>query len=213
MGRLKSTQAAFTLIELLVSIAIIALLVAVGLPIYRTALLHADCAGCAAHMRTLGLAFMLYANDNDGQLPGRVVTTDKWPTLLLPYVGGDPHVYVDPGDSVAVQIPIAQLTANSPNNSSFIFNGFNDLGAHDNPSVTVGLVNLTNPPNLIILGQQIPGGSNFYMDLADGDQNRVLKKQAYFGGSNYTFADGSVQFMLLSQYSDSMWLVNKNYSY
>ena len=60
------------------------------------------------------------------------------------------------------------------------------------------------PANSSLLGQQIPGGDNFYLDVNDGDQNSVLNKQAYFGGSNYGFADGSLRYMKASDYSDSI---------
>jgi len=140
-----------------------------------------------------------------------VTTGNKWPTLLLPYIGDDLRIYVDPGDPVASAIPVSQLLSNSVNNSSFIFNGFNDLGAEQNPNLTVNLFDVPATSSLILLGQQIPGGNNFYMDVNDGDQNNVLQKQAYFGGSNYVFADGSLRFLTLANYSDSMWLVNQGY--
>lgn len=202
----------FTLVELLVVIGIIGILIAVSFPAYRMAILHAQCAGCSAHMRQVGTAFMLYANDNNGQLPGRVVAANKWPTLLLPYVN-DATIYTDPGDPVATKTSQADLVSNAANNSSFIFNGFNDIGAHNDPTITVSIASLANSAGVILLGQQVPGGANFYMDLADGDQNTVLKKTAYYGGSNYLFADGSVQFLKLADYNDSMWLINKNYTY
>ena len=203
----------FTLVELLVTIAIIAILAAASGPAYSLALKHANCAGCASHMRALGIAFMLYANDNNGQLPGRVqgAGSDKWPVLLLQYVTG-PAVYVDPGDPVATQIPLQNLASNNGNNSSFFFNGFNDLGFYSNPTTTLGLVNLTSSSTLLLLGQKVHGSTQYYMDFVEGNQDDILNKQAYFGGSNYTFADGSVQFLTLAQYSDAMWLVNKNYS-
>jgi prepilin-type processing-associated H-X9-DG protein len=50
------------------------------------------------------------------------------------------------------------------------------------------------------------------MDFQEGNQDDILNKQSYFGGSNYTFADGSVQFLTVANYSDTMWLVNKNYA-
>ena len=52
---------------------------------------------------------------HDGQLPGRVTTSDKWPTLLLPYIGDDVEIYVDPGDRVATKVPASQLISNTLN--------------------------------------------------------------------------------------------------
>lgn len=203
----------FTLVELLATMAIIATLAALSFPAYQMALNHANCAGCASHMRTLGIAFTLYATDNNDQLPGRVegAGSDKWPVLLLPYVTG-PAVYVDPGDPVATHVPSQDLVSNTANNSSFFFNGFNDLGFYTNPSTTISLVNLTNLSSLLLLGEKVHGSTQYYMDFVEGNQDDILNKQSYFGGSNYTFADGSVQFLYVAQYSDTMWLVNQNYA-
>jgi hypothetical protein len=192
-------------------IGIIAVLGAISVPVYSSIILHTKCTGCAARMRNLGIAFSLFATDNNGQLPGRVEgTADKWPVLLLPYVT-DPKVYVDPGDPVANAVSPTDLVSNTANNSSFFFNGFNDLGFYNNSSATVRMVNLTNPTNLIILGQKIHGSTQYYMDFVEGNENDILNKTAYFGGSNYTFADGSMRFLYLADYSDTMWLVNQNY--
>jgi hypothetical protein len=105
-----------------------------------------------------------------------------------------------------------ELTANSPNNTSFIFNGFNDLGFLSNPNLTVRLVDIPDPTNVLLLGEQNPGGDNFYLDVLNNDQNEVLNKTAYYGGSDYVFADGSIQHLTVAQYNDSMWLVNKSFS-
>lgn len=211
--RKKGNTSGFSLVELLVVMGIIAILIAISFPIYRMILLHAQSVGCAARMRSVGIAFISYASDNDGQLPGRTEGANaiKWPTLLLPYVGNNPQNYVDPGDPVAVKVPLNQLSLNSPNNTSFIFNGFNDLGFLNNPNLTVRLINITDSSNVILLGQEIPGGANFYLDVLQNDQNNVLKKTAYYGGSNYIFADGSLQYLTLAQYNDNLWLVNKSF--
>ena len=110
-----------------------------------------------------------------------------------------------------MQVPLAQIVSDTVNNSSFIFNGFNDMGAHDNPNFQVSLFNVPSSANLILLGEQNPGGNNFYMDVNDGDQNNVLNKTAYFGGSNYVFADGSMRYLKATDYNDNMWLVNQAY--
>jgi len=57
---------AFTLIELLVVIAVIALLMAILMPALRRAKGQAQAVACAAHLRQFGLAWNLYAQDNDG---------------------------------------------------------------------------------------------------------------------------------------------------
>jgi len=204
---------AFTLVELLVTVAILAILAAVSFPFVGTGLQHANCSACSSNMRSLGIAFLSYSIDNDGTLPGRTQTGggDKWPTLLLPYVGGNAEVYVDPGDPVAVKIPLASLVSNTSNNSSFFFNGFNDLGAYTNPAVSVCLYNVTSSSNLILLAQQKPGSDQFYMDFVEGNQDDIINKQAYFGGANYAFADSSVRFIKATDYQDSLWLVNQSY--
>ncbi|MBE0537232.1 MAG: type II secretion system protein [Phycisphaerae bacterium] len=60
---------AFTLIELLVVIAIIGVLLAVLVPALQIAKEQATGAVCLSHQRGLILAYKLYIEDNDGELP------------------------------------------------------------------------------------------------------------------------------------------------
>ena len=209
----SNNRLGYSLVELLVTVAIIAILVGVALPAYSMARQHAMCAGCSAHMRLLAVAFLNYAGDNNGQLPGRVEGTgnDKWPVLLLPYVP-DTSVYTDPGDPVATKVPPAQLASDDANNSSFFFNGFNDLGFYTNPNSTVTLASLTDAGSLALLGEKVHGDTQYYMDFVEGNQNDILNKKSYFGGSNYAFADGSVQFITSGNYNNTIWLVDKSYN-
>ncbi|MHC4641313.1 MAG: type II secretion system protein, partial [Planctomycetota bacterium] len=59
----------FTLIELLVVIGIIAVLLAMLLPALDAAKQRAMDIKCTSHMRQIGLALMLYIDDNDAAMP------------------------------------------------------------------------------------------------------------------------------------------------
>ncbi|HWA82396.1 MAG TPA: prepilin-type N-terminal cleavage/methylation domain-containing protein [Fimbriimonadaceae bacterium] len=98
---------AFTLIELLVVIAIIAILAAILFPVFAQAKEAAKATQCLSNMKQIGMACMLYLNDNDDSwfsaeswspTPG-FAPQQPWigfdnsnSTTYLPYFYGDPSI-------------------------------------------------------------------------------------------------------------------------
>jgi len=82
---------AFTLVELLVVISLIALIAGLLLPALSKARRQAKSTVCKNNLRQMGLATMLYAQDNGGRLPyawgvSHNANTNNFQTLLIPYV-------------------------------------------------------------------------------------------------------------------------------
>lgn len=78
---MHNRRSAFTLIELLVVIAIIAILAAILFPVFARAREQARKASCTSNVKQLGLAWMMYVQDNDETFPPNnspTASTGEW---------------------------------------------------------------------------------------------------------------------------------------
>ena len=210
-----SRRRAFTLIELLVVIAIVAVLAALIFPAIGTMRRNGERAAGLSNMRQLGAAFVLYASEHDMKLPSPAQRRgDRWPKLLATYLK-DVKVFAAPGTQDDFVTRNSDPLSNGTNNTSYLMNGFNDLGGFDNKGAEIPLSRIERPAETLLLGMQKRGSRHFYMDFLEpphGNQKDRLDLKAYGDGSNYAFVDGSTRFVTEKDYRDEMWLADKSYS-
>jgi len=97
LGR-KFARAGFTLLELLIGIGIVAMLLAITVPVVSRARAAAKQATCINNLRQLAGAFHMYAQQNDGLLPEPSATMLSWESSLLPFTTTS-AVFMCPSDS------------------------------------------------------------------------------------------------------------------
>lgn len=96
-NRRHGIRSAFTLVEMAVVAGIICVLAVLSMPAFKNVLASSKLAKCAGNLRSWGMGFQGYMNDNDGFLPQQAEvagnTDTHWQELIAPYVIGNEKIW------------------------------------------------------------------------------------------------------------------------
>lgn len=208
---MKTSKKAFTLIELLVVIATIAILASMLLPALAAAKGKARRIECLSRLRQVGIATMLFVEDNEGRLPRSTHSAtahreQPWGYALCVYLSSAPFVTPDAKWtnllSTIYRCPVAQTPIWE---WSFGKNVYPELSPQETGGPTwPRLQNLPRPTQTVLFGEKVSSSmADHFMANYWGDGGEPeIADHRHGETSNYVFCDGHVAALRFRQTYD-----------
>ena len=196
----------FSLVEILVVIGIIAVLIALLLPVLTMAQAAARSTACQSNLRQLGQALMMYANTNGGWLipvvadagePGGVrgmgtllPPSQRWPAVVFKF--HVPDVETDnPADYCP---PVVRCPADVDPNGAHSYMLSAQIAVNH---CKVGSSNFAglSASEVIIAVEKVTDSQDYYVETDKGDDLAIVNyyRHGRHRGSNYLYFDGHVE--------------------
>jgi prepilin-type N-terminal cleavage/methylation domain-containing protein/prepilin-type processing-associated H-X9-DG protein len=204
----------FTLVELLVVIAIIAILAAILFPVFAQARDMARGTSCLSNTRQIGLAFQMYTQDYDDNLPLTTypMPVNSWTDTVQPYIKNR-AIFRCPSDaSQNWEKPLTGQT--EVRRASYFLNAWMaGTGAYGN------VAGINSPASVIYMAESAdnitrdhfhpfhwgsqPEAANAFMHRltwdAEAESTAELAIKRHRDGFNVTYADGHTKWVKWSQ--------------
>ena len=193
--RHRARVAAFSLVELLVVIGIIAILIALLMPVLQKARDHAKAVQCKSNLHQVGIVLVIYANNNNGWVfpplrGANLPPQERWPVFVFKPPVYDPPVMLCPSD---VEEPAER-------HSYLLNNHLAEKAIKFNTHVPG-----KSSSDIIVMGEKVSDYPDYYMNSSG-----FLKINDYYSrvepwrhglkrGSNYLFLDFHAETLTIKQ--------------